>query len=122
MVVLVLQAAGEETCAADAHGSTVEAVPFDHRMVVARCGGLQAWERKTALRPADGHTTGLHKTGIEHMAAVAAVLVIGAVVDEKAELNADLRGGQTDPAVRVHRGVHILHELRERLVRSCDLL
>jgi hypothetical protein len=98
----------------------VQVLALDDGQVRARSGGLQTRQGQTALGAADGDAVGAHQARVDDVAAVTAVLVVGAVVDEHPQRHADLAGGQADAVRRVHRREQVLDQPGQRPVGGGD--
>ncbi|GAA5009887.1 hypothetical protein GCM10025734_53320 [Kitasatospora paranensis] len=124
MVGLVLEAAGEEAGALDPDGVAV-LVQAGHGGVVGPGEVLvRGRDGEAALRRVvQGAAAGrqLLQDGVDDVADVAHAVVVGAVVDEDLEVDADLVGRQADTLRRVHRDEHVVHEGGEFGVEGGDV-
>ncbi|GAA4956118.1 hypothetical protein GCM10023238_23470 [Streptomyces heliomycini] len=121
VVALVLQAPGEEPGAVDGDRLAGHREALDDRVVVPLRPRLQAGQGQTALRAAHHHPVRLDRLRVHHVAQVADVLVVRAVVDEHPERHADLVGGQAHAPRRVHRGEQVVHQADEFRAEVGDL-
>ena len=106
----MLQAPREESGAVHRDRLPGHREALDHRVVVALRPRLQARQGQTALRAAHHDPVRLDQPRVHHMAQVADVVVVRAVVDEHPQGLADLVGRQADALRRVHRREHVLDE------------
>ena len=118
----MLEAPGEEAGAGDPHRLPVHVTP-----------STTAWSKRgvPASRPGSERQPSGPRTVIpsastslrvDEVAEMADVLVVGAVVDEHPQRDADLVGGEPDALRRVHRGEHVLDQPGERGPEVGDVL
>ena len=114
-------AAGEEPGAVHGDRLARHREPLDHRVVVPLGARLKARQGQTALRAPDDHAVRLDQPRVHHMAEMADVLVVGAVVDEDPQGLPHLVRREAHALRGVHRREQVLHEIREFRSECGDL-
>ncbi len=125
VVRLVLEAAGEVARAAHLDRVALDVLAGDLGVVGAGQRGVRRRDGQAALVGVveDPALRGqLDQPGVADDAHVPHALVVGAVVDEDLQVDADLVGGQAHALGGALAGEHVVDELRQRVVELGDVL